>query len=82
MAAMSAHNAIDDLHVRLADIDAEIWQHKNALERGQSAASFRLPGLLEQREALLREAELRLLLRPRSQAELTPSTRVADVPYR
>ncbi len=76
---MSAHNAIDDLLSRLADIDAEIW-HCRA--KGADRSSQRVIDLEEQREAILREAELRLLLRPRLQAGQTPSFRIADVPYR
>lgn len=76
---MSAHNAIDDLLSRLADIDAEIW-HCRA--KGAERSSHRVIDLEEQREAILREAELKFFLRPRPQAELTPSSRVADVPSR
>lgn len=58
---MSAHNAIDDLLVRLADIDGEIWQRRQALLGGHSAAAGQLEALENRREALLRDAEIQLL---------------------
>lgn len=81
---MSAHNAIDDLFCRLAYIDAEIWQCEQvqALGQEQPRPANRIVALEEQREAPLREAELRLLIRPRTQPDLSPSSRVAVAPHR